>query len=107
MKQAEDKRTQELPGVEQAKRRGRPPKHDFGAMTNAERQKAYRRRVRNQLSELDVTKLSRVAILGQLGQVLAALDDTEQPEEAKKVAAFWSSKIVSEIVTRYDLKPIK
>lgn len=88
------------------KRRGRPPKSDLGAMTNAERQAAYRRRVRNQLGELDVTKLSRVAILGQLAQSLAELDGGEV-EEAREVAAYWSSKIVAEIVTRYKLKPAK
>lgn len=106
MKHPDDKRTQEFPGISPAKRRGRPPKNEFGAMTAAERQKAYRRRVRQQLGELDVTKLSRVAILGQLGQALAELDGGEV-EEAREVAAYWSAKIVAEIVTRYKLKPAK
>lgn len=104
MKHPDDKRTQELPGISPAKRRGRPPKHEFGAMTPAERQKAYRRRVRQQLGELDVTKLSRVALLGQLSQSLAELDDG-QVEEARQVAAYWAAKVITEIVSRYELRP--
>jgi hypothetical protein len=86
------------------KRRGRPPKNEFGAMTPAERQRAYRHRVRNQLAELDVTKLSRVALLGQLSQTLAELDSS-QVDQVREGASYWSAKIVSEIVTRYGLKP--
>ncbi len=104
MKHPNDKRTQELPGLPVVKRPGRPPKNEFGAMTAAERQKAYRRRVRQQLGELDVSKLSRVTLLGQLGQALAELD-SGQVEEARQVAAYWSAKIITEIVTRYELKP--
>lgn len=102
MKQADDKLTQELPGMPVPKKRGRPPKNAFGAMTPAERQKAYRRRVRNQLSELDVTKLSRVALIGQLAQSLAELDNNEL-EEPRKIAAYWSAKVIAEIVSRYKL----
>jgi hypothetical protein len=106
MKHPDDKRTQELPGLPAVKRRGRPPKNEFGAMTSAERQKAYRLRVRQQLAELDVGKLSRVALIGQLAQSLAELEDG-QVEDARQVASYWSSKIVAEIVTRYGLKPSK
>jgi hypothetical protein len=103
MKHPDDKRTQELPGISLAKKRGRPPKNEFGAMTSAERQKAYRRRVRQQLGELDVTKLSRVALLGQLAQSLAELDSSEV-EQAREVAAYWAAKTITEIVTRYELR---
>jgi hypothetical protein len=104
MKHPDDKRTQELPGLPAVKRRGRPPKNEFGAMTPAERQKAYRRRVRQQLCELDPSKMSRVTLLGQLAQSLSELD-SGQVEEARQVASYWSAKIVAEIVTRYELKP--
>lgn len=101
MKHPDDKRTLELPGVDRAKR-GRPAKHSFGAMTAAERQKAYRARLREKMYVLDASNLSRVMLIAQLGQALAVMD--EPPDSTAADGASWTaSKLIQEIVTRYKL----
>lgn len=106
MKQADDKKTMELPGMPTPRRRGRPPKHDFGPMTNAERQKAYRRRAKEKLFVTDYEKLTKVALLGQLGQALSVLDNDQASDIEHEAAGFTASKIVAEVATRYQLRPV-
>lgn len=97
MKQPEDTKTAELPGL---RRRGRPSTGT--AMTNAERQRAYRQRLAAQRYETDPGELSRVTLIDQLAAALRAIDSQDEfAEGAERVA----EDLLSEIVTRYGLNP--
>jgi len=87
------------------KKRGRPSTGN--AMTNAQRQKAYRQRLRSQLYEIDPKEItSRVTLVKQLAQALEVLD---KPDYPYREGAEWSAaNLVAEIVTRYNLSaPLK
>lgn len=85
-------------------RRGRPPAGDR-AMTPAERQRAYRRR--QQRAEIDSlgaeADASRVTLLGSLAHALAQLD-TDRPADQQAATRWTASRIIQEIVTRYDIE---
>lgn len=98
MKQAEDNRTLELPGVSRAKR-GRPAIGDR-AMTAAERQKAYRDRQRDTRYETRPEEMSRVTLIDQLGSALRAIDDGHELSDG---AEWIAEGIIREIITRYEL----
>lgn len=97
MKQAEDTKTAELPGLS---RRGRRPLGDR-AMTPAERQKAYRERQRMERYETNPADMSRVTMIDQLSAALKAMDDMHELSDG---AGQIAENIVAEIVTRYGLR---
>ena len=83
------------------KRPGRPAKNGV-AMTAADRQRAYRNRVRNMTTdaELDPSLASRPELLKALNARLQQLeDDFDRPAVRSTV-----EKLVQALVTRYDLK---
>lgn len=85
------------------KRPGRPAKNGV-AMTAAQRQRAYRQRVRAGSSREAICEprmASRPELMRQLNICLSALDD-DFGSSGERWAA---SKIIAELVTRYDLKP--
>lgn len=89
-------------------RRGRPPTGER-AMTSAERQRAYRRRqMRAEISSIGAeADASRVTLLGFLAHALAQLD-TDRPADAQQATRLTVSRIIQEIVTRYDIDlPLK
>ena len=73
-------------------------------MTPAERQRAYRRR--QQRAEIDSlgaeADASRVTLLGSLAHALAQLD-TDRPADQQAATRWTASRIIQEIVTRYDI----
>jgi len=102
MKQAEDTKTAELPGL---KKRGRPSTGN--AMTNAQRQQAYRRRQQHERYRADASEVSRVTLIQQLNDALMSLDNPEYPY--REGAEYTAQQVIGEIVTRYalDLRKIK
>lgn len=97
MKQPEDTKTAELPGLT---RRGRPPVGDK-AMTPAERQKAYRERKKEETWFATTDESSRVALLSKLAHHLRAVDEDH---ELKAGAQHLAEEVIAEIVTRYGLR---
>lgn len=98
MKQAEDTKTTELPGL---RRRGRPPTGT--AMTNAERQKAYRERLAEERYSTKPAEVSRVTLMRQLADAFDQLDKKSGDEDMNEGAAYMAEGIVAELVTRYGL----
>lgn len=98
MKQPEDRKTRELPGLG---RRGRPPAGER-AMTPAERQKAYRQRKAQERFAPSLDEMSRVTLMETLSNALACLErkDYEFREGAEAVA----EQVIRELVTRYELR---
>lgn len=97
MKQQDDNKTRELPGLG---KRGRKPLGER-AMTPAERMKAYRARLKEEKPWRAPEQTSRVAIMQELAGCLARLDDADSKT---KESDRWSAEaMVREIVTRYRL----
>lgn len=99
MKQPEDRKTAELPGLA---RRGRRPLGDR-AMTPAERQKAYRDRLAEERYDTKPADLSRVTLLRQLAAAFDQLDKKDGDPDINEGAAYMAEGIIAEIVTRYAL----
>ncbi|MCE4555005.1 hypothetical protein [Pelomonas cellulosilytica] len=97
MKQQEGTETAELPGMS---RRGRKPLGDR-AMTNAERQKAYRERKREEVFFSRHDEASRVALMQRLAYQLRAMDEGHEFAEGAQALA---EEVIAEIVTRYALR---
>lgn len=74
-------------------------------MTPAERQRAYRQRL--QRAELDSigaeAQASRVTLLGSLAHALAQLD-TDRPADQQTATRLSASRVIQEIVTRYEIE---
>ncbi|MBV8604899.1 MAG: hypothetical protein JO224_09475 [Pelomonas sp.] len=83
-----------------AKRRGRPPAGER-AMSNAERQRRYRRRRFNALYEIDPAEMARVTLLERLAAALRTIEDPGS--ELREGAAHEAENLLAEIVTRYEL----
>lgn len=104
MKQAEDTKTAELPGLS---RRGRKPAGDR-AMTPAERQRAYRERLAEERHGGRPANLSRVTLMRQLNDCLDQIDRGglklgDLKADIDEGAQYLAEQIVAELVTRYDL----
>lgn len=101
MKQPEDSKTRELPGL---KRRGRPPVGAV-AMTPAERQSAYRERKRDLkwVPNSAIKELPRVDLIARLGAMLAEADAAKGDTDAWAGATYHAEEILAEIATRYEL----
>ena len=85
------------------KRRGRPATGT--ALTAAQRQRAYRQRLKAAPVEAQgqVTPLGRVALVKMLGEQLVVLDDAQQVDGHSR--ARWNiARIMREIVTRYGIE---
>lgn len=99
MKQAEDKKTKELPGLG---RRGRPPVGER-AMTPAERQKAYRERLAEERYDNNARDLSRVTIMKQLVDCFDQLDRRPPDTDLSEGAKYRAEELLAELATRYEL----
>lgn len=99
MKQAEDTKTRELPGVT---KRGRKPLGDR-PMTAAERQRAYRERLAQERYEYDTSEVSRVTLIRQLVDCLDQLDRRPPDPDLNEGAQYRAAEILAELVTRYKL----
>lgn len=101
MKQAEDTKTAELPGLS---RRGRPPAGER-AMTPAERQRAYRQRKADLrwVPNNAIKELPRVDLMARLATALAAADKAGQGTDEWEGATYHAEEILAEIATRYEL----
>lgn len=98
MKQTEDTFTAELPLT----RRGRPPVGQV-AMTPAERQRAYRRRLAEERHEVKPAEVSRVTLIRQLTDAFGQLDKPDGDADMNEGAQYMAERIIAELVTRYDL----
>ena len=104
MKQAEDTKTAELPGLS---RRGRKPTGDR-AMTPAERQKAYRERLAEERHGGKPSDLSRVTLMRQLNDCFDQIDRRgtklgDLKADIDEGAQYLAEQILAELVTRYEL----
>lgn len=88
-----------------AKPRGRPAS-DKPTLTAAERQRAYRQRLKAQSVEAkgQIKPLGRVALVAALSANLAALDDVGRVGE-HELARWDIARIMRELATRYEIKP--
>ncbi|PTT89367.1 hypothetical protein DBR42_07955 [Pelomonas sp. HMWF004] len=100
MKQAEDNRTAELPGVT---KRGRKPLGER-PMTSAERQKAYRARLAEERYHVKPAEVSRVTIMRQLADAFEQLDKPNADSDLIEGAAYMAEGLIAELVTRYGLQ---
>lgn len=89
-----------LPVPAAPKRRGRPPAGER-AMTNAERQRAYRKRQAAERFEYEPRDMSRVTLIDQLSQACLYLErpDYAYADGARAVA----EGLLAELVRRYGL----
>lgn len=108
MKQAEDNKTAELPGLT---RRGRKPIGEK-PMTNAERQRAYRERLAEERHGGKPADLSRVTLMRQLNDCFDQIDRKgaklgDLKADIDEGAQYLAEQILAELITRYDLDVYK
>lgn len=88
-----------------AKPRGRPAS-DKPTLTAAERQRAYRQRLKDQPVEAQgqIRPLGRVALVRALSANFAALEDAGRVGD-HELARWDIARIMRELATRYGIKP--
>lgn len=86
----------------EAPKRGRPAIGDK-AMTAAERQKAYRERLKEERYD-KAAEVSRVTLMQQLAAALHGIE-THEDADLKEGAQYHAAQIIAELTKRYDLKP--
>ena len=86
------------------KPRGRPASGK-PALTAAQRQRAYRQRLKSEPVEAQgqVTPLRRAALVRLLSEQLVVLDDAQQVDEHSR-ARWQLGRIMRELVTRYGIE---
>ncbi|PTT92854.1 hypothetical protein DBR42_01250 [Pelomonas sp. HMWF004] len=86
------------------KKTGPKPKGDH-AMSGAERQAAYRRKLKKDADPagVNLAKISRVALIAQLSEALAGLDATEHPL-SRANWRYVAGNAITELVSRYGIE---